>query len=489
MAKEIVVIKSTASWTNIEENAQAAIVQVFGHVTPFDWIEPYKVAEQEENRGSGFIINEDGYIITNSHVVHEAKRIWVTIPVLGRRIVHVNIVGFCPDRDLALLRIAPDHLEEIRQIVGTIPSLPLGDSDTVKRTDNIMVMGYPLGQYRIKSSIGVVSGREASSGQALIQMTAPINPGSSGGPLLNEYGQVVGITLAMIVDMQNVGYAIGVNELKQLLDRLYTEKLVRMPILGAQFLYANDHKARYLKNPLPAGLYISKVLKGSLFERAGIQAGDMLYEFNGFVLDVYGDTPAPWGVDRASLTDLIARVKLGATITMVIYRNGERKDINFILDLMPEYPIRTMYPDYEMVEYEVIGGMVIMQLVNNHFVHLLPAASDLVYYAAMENKINPVLVITSVFTGSLSNQIQSILPGDIICQVNGIMVDTLQSLRNALEKSLITGFVTIKTKRDVFAVFDIDHLLRDEIQMSKDFVYPLSKTIRHLIEERHIDLV
>lgn len=486
MAKEIVIVKSTADWTSIEEIAQASVVQIFAHVGPFDWIEPYKMAEQVENRGSGFLINEDGYILTNSHVIDEAKRIWVTIPTLGRHIIHVDIVGFCPDRDLALLRIGPKHLDEVRKLLGGIPSLPFGDSDMVKRTDNIMVMGYPLGQYRLKSSVGVVSGREASRGQAFIQFTAPVNPGSSGGPLINEYGQVIGIILAMITDTQNVGYAIGINELKLLLDRLYTEKLVRVPLLGAQFLYANDSKAEYLKNPTSGGIYVNKVLKGSLFERAGIEVGDMLYEFNGYVIDAYGDTPAPWGFDKASLTDLIARVQLGATITMVIYRKGVRKEVHFTAQLMPEYPIRTMYPDYETVEYEIMAGMVIMQLANNHFDELMAIAPDLIHYEPADQKMNPVLVITNVLSGSLSNQLQSLAPGDIICEINDIAVDTLDSLRNAMNKSLVTGYLCVKTKRSIFAVFELDQLLQDELQMSKDFVYPLSKMMQHLIKNRKI---
>src|SRR5438128_2166755 len=94
-------------WTRMQDVIQNAVVQVFAQVGRFNWVEPYKIEEQGENRGSGFIINEDGYIITNAHVIDEAKRIWVHIPVLGRQTVHVEIIGFCPDRDLALLRILP----------------------------------------------------------------------------------------------------------------------------------------------------------------------------------------------------------------------------------------------------------------------------------------------------------------------------------------------------------------------------------------------
>lgn len=484
MAKQVVLLKDVENWASIQDVVQNAVVQVFAQVGKFNWIEPYKIEEEAENRGSGFLINDDGYIITNAHVVEEAKRVMVHIPALGRRTIHVDVVGFCPDRDLALLRIVPRELEVIKKDLDGIPFLTFGDSDLIQRTDNILVLGYPLGQFRLKSSTGIVSGRESSKGQALIQITAPINPGSSGGPLLNEQGQVIGIAVATVFMAHNVGYAIPINELKQILDELYTHKLVRVPILGAQFIFSNDDKAQYLQCPEPAGLYVNKVLKGSLFDKAGIKAGDMVYEFNGFRLDAYGDTTAPWGADKTSLTDLIARVSIGDQITVVYYRNGERKESAFTFDLMQPYPIRMMYPDYEAVEYETLGGMVIMQLVENHFPVLLEQAPDLIDYASKaEKKVEPVLVITNVLPGSLAFQLRSLLPGDIIQELNGEHVSTLTEFRAALAKSLKSGFVTIKTERDIFAVFEIKSLLHDEEQLCKDFVYPLSKTVNELLKK------
>ncbi len=479
----MILMRDVADWTKIQDVIQNAVVQVFSQVGRFNWLEPYKIAEEGESRGSGFIINEEGYIVTNAHVISEAKRVWVHIPFFGRHMFHVDIIGFCPDRDLALLRIKPHELEVIKKELHVIPFLHLGDSDLVQRTDNILVLGYPLGQYRLKSTTGIISGREASRGQALIQMTAPINPGSSGGPLLNGQGEVIGITVATIFAAQNVGYAIPINELKQILDELYIKRLVRVPFLGVQFVAANDSKAQYLKNPLPAGLYISKVLPHMLFEKVGVKEGDMLYEFNGFRIDAFGDTTAPWGSDKTSLTDLIARVKVGDQIKLVMYRNGERKELQFNFDLLPPYPIRPMYPDYEKVEYETIGGMVILQLADNHLPLLIDYAPDLVKYLDAQKKINPVLVITHVLPGSLSYQLHSMLPGDIIKQVNDENVGTLDDFRKYLQKSVTTGFVTLKTERDVFAAFSLKDLLADELQLCKDFRYPLSKTIEQLIKE------
>jgi serine protease Do len=470
-------------WTQLQDVMQNAVVQVFSQVGRFNWLEPYKTDDETEARGSGFIINEDGYIVTNAHVIDEAKRVWVHIPSLGRQTIHVEIIGVCPARDLALLRIQPDQLPKLKKDLTTIPYLTFGDSDLVQRTDNVMVLGYPLGQYRLKSTTGIVSGREASNGQALIQMTASVNPGSSGGPMLNEQGHVIGITVASIIVATNVGYAIPINELKQILEELYTKRLVHLPVLGVQFVFSNDSKAEYLGNPLPAGLYITKVLKNSLFAQAGVQEGDMLYEFNGFRLDAYGDTTAPWGADKTSLTDLIARIKIGETIQMVLYRAGKRIEQKFIFQLMPQYPIRKMYPDYEEVRFETLGGMVIMELADNHLAVLIEQAPDLIKYARSDEKYEPVLVITSVLPGSLAHQLHSLLPGDTIKEVNDIKVSTLDSYCKALQKSITTGYVTLKTGRDIYAVFSLYALLDDEMQLSKDFVYPVSKTVEELLKK------
>ncbi len=470
-------------WTQIQDVMQNSVVQVFSQIGRFNWLEPYKIGDEGEGRGSGFLINEDGYIITNAHVIDEAKRIWVHMPVFGRQAIHVEIVGFCPERDLALLRILPKELKDMKEHLKRVPYLSLSDSDLVQRTENVLVLGYPLGQYRLKSSTGIVSGREASHGQALIQVTAPVNPGNSGGPLLNAQGQVIGIMVASIMNASNVGYAIPINELKQLLDELYTKKLVRLPYLGAQFISSNDSKAEYLGNPVPAGLYISKVMQHSLFDTAGVKEGDMLYEFNSFRIDAFGDTSAPWGSDKTSLTDLISRVKIGDKVRIVVYRNGQKKEIDFIFETTPPNSIRRMYPDYETVDFETFGGLVIVPLSDNLIQLLIDVAPDLILYAKPENKQNPVLVITHVLPGSLSYQLRSVLPGDIINEVNGQKVATLESLRAALQKSLETSYLSLKTDRDVFAVFEVKDLLHDEQQLSKDFVYPLSKIVQQLIEK------
>ena len=131
---------------------------------PFNWREPYRVSDQHEQRGSGFLIDEKGNIITSAHVVDEPT-IWIQIPAFGQQTFFVDIIGFCPERDLALLRLHEEILRLIESKLGRMPWISLGDSDLVRRTDEIAVSGYPLGQFRIKSITASSAGGKQPVGE------------------------------------------------------------------------------------------------------------------------------------------------------------------------------------------------------------------------------------------------------------------------------------------------------------------------------------
>jgi len=470
-------------WLNIERLAQHAVVQVFSQIGKFNWIEPYKIAEQFENRATGFFVNEYGYIVTNYHVIDQAKGIWIQMPGLGRKIIKTELVGCCPESDIALLKVSKEGLDEIRQKLGKVPFLSLGNSDIVRRTETVMVLGYPLGHHLIKSTIGVVSGRASTGGISLLQITAPINPGSSGGPILTNFGSVAGIAVSTSLVAQNVGYAIPINELKTIFDDLQKQRLLRKPILGALFHNSTIEQTKFLGNPEPAGFYIQKILKDSLLEKAGVVSGDMLYMFNGSRIDSYGEAQVPWSSDRVTLRDLISRLSVGDLVSIVVYSKGEKKELNFTLEPPPVYPIRTMFPGYEQedIDYEVLGGMVIMQLTNNHLPLLWNSNSDLFRYLKVENKVDPVLVITHILPGSYAHQIRCLLPGFTIKSVNGGLVSTLNDFRAALRKSIDSDFLSLQMHNNTLAVFEFRAMLKDEETLAGSFAYPISSSISQLI--------
>jgi len=474
-------------WRPVQETVKDAVVQIFAQGAEFDMFQPYKTPRQFTTTGSGFFINEDGEIVTNSHVVRHAKSIWIQIPSLGKHIIDAYVLGESPERDLALLKITDEGKEIIERELGSVPFLKMGNSDFVRRTDEVMALGYPLSLQSLKSTTGVISGREG----CLIQIDVAINPGNSGGPLMNLNGEVIGVSSSKIVGttVDNVAYMIPINDLRIILSDLRKTKLLRKPFLGILFNNATETLAEFLGNPHPGGCYVTEVIKGSTLHKAGIKAGDMIYEINGHRVDLYGDMNVVWSEDKISLIDYIGRLSLGEDINFVFYRKGKRKTttIKFTEGQLPA--IRPMYPWIEPIDYEVFAGMVVMELTGNHIRVLVNQAPGLMHYAEIKNQMDPVLVVTHVFSTSQIYRTRAILPGAVIGEVNGMPVSTLEELRTAYKSGdgkRITIRATDRFTRasdNVLVVLPYEKVLQEEPQLAKTYHFPLSETAQLLLSQ------
>ncbi len=478
-------LSKSGPWRPIQKMVRDTVVQVFAMIAEFDWLQPYRTPQQSAVRGSGFFINENGDIITNAHVVDQAVAVWVHIPSLGKRPLKVDIVGICPERDIALLRVSQEDGQVIRETLGSIPYLSLGDSDMIYRADEVLSLGYPLGQESLKSVTGVISGRE----QHYIQTSAPINPGSSGGPLLNLAGDVIGINTAGFVNAQNIGYSIPINILKVILPDLHNVPVLRKPFLGILSIKVTDEVTKYLDNPIPGGCYVAEVVENSPLEQAGIRPGDMIYAINGNRLDIYGEMSVPWSEDKFSFADYIARLALGQEVCLIAYRNGEKIEATVIFDQTEITPVRRMYPWFEEVDYEVFAGMVVMPLTFNHIRLLAEQTPELKQYTVLNNQTEPVLVITNIFPDSALARTQTIATGFTINEINGIPVKTLYEFRAALSKSIETGHVVIKTtdqisrsSNNILAVLPLDAVCKEVIQLSQRYRYPISEMVQSILQ-------
>jgi len=481
---EKVVAKSEV-WRPVQEEVRDTVVQVFSQVAELDLLQPYKTPAQYAATGSGFFINSQGELVTNAHVVSQASAVWIQIPSLGKRILDVEIIGVTPERDLALLRLTPESLEVVKEQLGAVPYLALGDSDHVRRADEVMALGYPLGQQSLKSTTGVISGRE----RHMIQMSAAINPGNSGGPLLNVNGEVVGINSSGVTQAQNVGYIIPINDLKIVLDDLHKIPLLRKPFLGVLYNNGTDTLTDYLGNPQPGGCYVVEVLKNSTLYKAGVQRGDMIYEINGHRLDVYGEMNVPWSEDKISIIDYIIRLSIGQEVSLVIYRNGARKEIKVEFSQAELPAIRRIFPGFEEVDYEVVAGMVIMPLTMNHIQILGNNATGLSRYAEVHHQNEPALVVTHIFPNSQIYRSRTFALGATINEVNGIKVNTLEDLRNALKSGIGSKYITFKaadnvtrTSENVFVALPYDRVIEQEEKLARDYHYQISDTVKELIE-------
>ena len=477
------VLMPVQPWATVQEKARNTVVQVIAQTAEINILQPYKTPKQNMGSGTAFFISEEGELITNYHVIAEAQAIWIKIPSLGKVIIDVEVIGKSPERDLALLRVTPEGLQTIKEKLGTIPFLPLGNSDLVKRVDEVLTIGYPLGQTSLKSNTGVVSGREHIAGRLFIQIDSPINPGNSGGPALNMAGEVVGITSCGIPSAQNVGYIIPSNELKMVLPDLRKVSLLRRPFLGFFLNSGSEELAKHLGNPVPSGCYIVDVYSTSPLAKAGVKAGDMIYEINGIGVDEYGDLCVSWSEDKLSLMDYISMLEIGQTVHIVVYRNGVRKEVSLLFDRTELAPVRQIFLDDDRIDYEIFGGMLIQPLTLNHVPALVGNAPILTRYGVPKNQMEPALIVTHIVPNSQIQRLNLLGEGALISEINGKKVKTMEDVRHAIAQDIEKERITFKTEDGVFFVMNVRKVLEDEAKLSQTYQYPISPFIKQLINK------
>lgn len=471
-------------WQEFEGKAQNAVIQILANISKFDWLQPFRAPIQAQGSGSAFFINKDGYIVTNFHVIDEAKSAWAFVPALGRRPLDIKVIGACPEADIALLKLTDESIHIVREQLGEIPFLELGDSDLLSPCEPVLALGYPLGQRYLKSTVGVFAGRDYFLGKSFMHITAPINPGNSGGPLLNRKGHVVGVNTRGIPRAQNMGFIVPINDVKILLDDLYTHKLLRKPDLGVDYNNTTPEHAQALGNPWPAGVYINYVGQQSVAEKIGLKAGDMLYEINSWKVDPFGDVTVKWrSGDKVSFKELLIRFAINHPLKLVVFRNGVRLELSGLFEAPTIHPIRYIYPDFEQeaIQYEMFAGLCIMQLRDNHF-GLLPKSGILNNYGRIENQTKEALVVTTLLPGSVADKIECFSVGTFITRVNNERVTNLEQLRKALLKSAQTGEIAIATEDHYSTVLSLDHVLQDEQRLAHIFKFTISPVIKKLGE-------
>ncbi len=282
----------------------------FGEQDPFrEFWEKFFGGEMPRERetrslGSGFIINREGYIVTNNHVVENAKEIIVTLH--NEKDYKAKVIGKDKKTDLALIKIEAEE---------DLPVASLGDSDKVGVGEWVLAIGNPFGLAETVTA-GIVSakGRVIGAGpyDDFIQTDASINPGNSGGPLFNFWGEVVGINTAIIAAGQGIGFAIPINMAKELLPQLKEKGRVTRGWLGVLIQRVTPQLAESFGLEEEKGALVSQVLKDGPAEKAGIKQGDVILEFDGKEIKEFGD-----------LSRIVASTPVGKTVTIKVFRNGE----------------------------------------------------------------------------------------------------------------------------------------------------------------------
>ncbi len=481
---------NNTDWREIEERAQNAVVQVWSQIAEFNWLDPYRNAEQGQGAGSGFFIDKEGHIITNYHVIRGAKSISVNVPILGKKPLEVYVIGVCPEVDIALLKLTEESYQEVVRACGSINALEFGDSEEIHPTP-VMALGYPLGFRSLKCTLGIIGGRDFMDGRAFMHTQTPINPGNSGGPLLYDkdgQGKVIGIATRGFTNAENYSQIVPINDVAIILKDLYTTKFVRRPSPTFGANRATDAHARSLKNPVPGGLYVNYIQENSMEERAGLKVGDMIYELvirnDRYLVDEFGEVTVPWRHGAISIEELLSRCAIHDPLAFVVYRNGQKIELKCNFEEPALLPVRTIYADYEPEEcdYEMIAGAIFMTLRENHINLIIKQKPLLANYLRPENQAKSVLIITKILPGSVAHFSECLSTGFILEKLNGKTVTSLNEFREALMLSVKTNEIAIETKDKYVTVLDLQKVLKDEIRIARDFKFPITPTVDKLME-------
>ncbi len=215
----------------------------------------------------------------------------------------------------------------------------------------------------------------------------------------------------------------------------------------------------------------------------------MIYQINGYCIDIYGDITVPWSEDRISIVEYISSIGLEDDITVLVYRNGERIECTIRFGSDFETGIKRIYPGYEEIDYELFSGMVVMQLTLNHIEILGRHVPGLQEYAKLKNQDKPVLVITHVLPTSALFLTRTIGPGVVLSHVNDMAVSTLDDFRDAIKETKQRTFLTIRGCDTVGGLTDnirvalhSSEVLRQEASLADQYGYKLSKTVKEIIE-------
>lgn len=316
--QKVVYVDEEDAVINVVEKSSPSVVSVVKNDVYYD--DKSGPVKEANSIGTGFIINgKDGIVLTNKHVVDDASSSYSIILNDGKTKYEVTQIARDPVNDFSILKV---DLEG-----ATIKELTLANSDNIKIGQSVVAIGNALGEFGNSVTKGIVSGLNrgifASSGyfgdseflDNVIQTDAALNPGNSGGPLLNLQGEVIGINVAISQGAQNIGFSIPINTIKASLDQFNKSGKIARPFLGVEYRLISKNIAK--NRNLPIGAFVENVVPNSPASKAGIRAGDIILKINAIQIDDSENT----------LATIIAKQTIGSNIEIVIDRDGKQKTL------------------------------------------------------------------------------------------------------------------------------------------------------------------
>ncbi len=377
----------------------------FGKNDPFhDFFDKFFDDEGREKEytqrslGSGFIIDKDGYIVTNNHVIENADKIKVKLK--NGNEFDAEIMGRDPNTDLALIKIKAKN---------KLPDIKLGDSDALKVGQWVLAIGSPFGlEYTVTAGIVSAKGRVIGSGpyDDFIQTDASINPGNSGGPLVNMKGEVVGINTAIQAGGQGIGFAVPINLAKNIIEQLKQYGKVTRGWLGVTIQSLNKDISEYYGIEDGMGVLVVDIVPGDPADKAGIKAKDIILEIDGKKV----------GTSR-ELTKMIAGIGVGEIVKVKVLRDRKKMTFEVKIGKRPETQVALGHPKKD--DDNNLGIRV----------------SELSPETAKKFNITETkgVLVIDVETGSKGEK-AGVLVGDIIKEINHKPIKTVKNYHKVIKK-------------------------------------------------------
>ncbi len=376
-------------------------------------------SKEHTSLGSGFIVSEDGYILTNNHVIQDADEIIVRLN--DRRQLNARIIGADKSSDLAVLKVDADDL----------PTVELGSSEKLEVGEWVVAIGSPFGfDYSVTAGIVSAKGRSLPNENYVpfIQTDVAINPGNSGGPLFNLDGEVVGINSQIYTrsgGFMGVSFAIPIDVAMEVVEQLKETGAVSRGWLGVVIQEVDKDLAESFGLDKAAGALVAQVLDGSPAKAAGFRTGDVILAFDGKDIRMSSDLPHHVG-----------RVKPGSVVRMTIMRHGKRKVLKVTIGALDaqsgQASVRTAIPD--VIENERMG------------IKVAALDNDTKTDAGAEG-----VVVKAVLQGPAS--VSGIAVGDVITSIHGQTIRTLNDFQRVVEALPAKRRVPMRIVRRGVAMF------------------------------------
>jgi serine protease Do len=379
---------------------------------------------ERQSLGSGFIINADGYIITNSHVIGNAKRITVRLAQPRDEEYAATVVGVDELTDLALIKIAARR---------PLPTIPFGSSASLQIGEWVIAIGNPFGLDQTVTA-GIVSAKARVIGAGpyddFIQTDASINPGNSGGPLLNLGGEVVGVNSAILSRAGGnigIGFAIPIDLVRTVVTQLKATGKVTRGWLGVGVQAVTPDIARSFGLAEPKGALISEVAKGGPAEVAGIRPGDIIVSFNGIRIKESHELPA-----------VVARTRVGERAKVSAIRDAQERSFTITIGELPSRPTRTQPRD----QREDAWGMTVTNI-----------SPEIVRRFRFKQGQEGVVVIAVERDSSAARA--GVQVGDVIEEVNRQPIRSLEDYDKAMAAAEDGDRILLLTRRDDFSSYRV----------------------------------